>query len=76
MPEFPAIVTTLKAALAAASFAARGDVLPVILISILFNLAHRGAKPAERRCRATPFWSHAGTINDVNYNTKSARDAS
>jgi Na+/H+-dicarboxylate symporter len=46
MSKLLAIVTSLKAILIAASGAfARGDVLPVILISILFNLAQLGAKP-------------------------------
>jgi hypothetical protein len=41
-----AIAATLKASLFAASVAlARGDMLPVILISVLFNLAQLGAKP-------------------------------
>ena len=46
MSKVLAIVTGLKAVLITASFAlARGDMLPVILISILFNLAELGAKP-------------------------------
>ena len=41
-----AIVASLKAILIAASVAlARGDMLSVILISVLFNLAQFGAKP-------------------------------
>ena len=41
-----AIVATLKGILIAASVAfARGDMMPVILISVLFNLAQLGAKP-------------------------------
>ena len=47
MPKLLAIVTSLKAILITASIAlARGDMLPVILISILLNLAELGAKPA------------------------------
>jgi hypothetical protein len=46
MSKLLAIVGTLKASLVAASFAlARGDILPVILLSMLFNLIHVGAKP-------------------------------
>jgi hypothetical protein len=47
MPKLLAILASLKAILIAASLAfARGDMLPVILISILLNLAELGAKPA------------------------------
>jgi hypothetical protein len=46
MSKLLAIVTGLKAIPIAASVAfARGDVLPVILISLVFNLAQLGAKP-------------------------------
>ena len=46
MSKLFAIVASLKAILIAASVAfARGDMLCVILISILFNLAELGAKP-------------------------------
>ena len=46
MSKLLAILAALKAILIAASVAfARGDMLPVILISILFNLAQLGAKP-------------------------------
>jgi Na+/H+-dicarboxylate symporter len=46
MSKLLAILAALKAILFAASVAfARGDMLPVILISILFNLAQLGAKP-------------------------------
>jgi hypothetical protein len=46
MSKLLAIVASLKAILIAASVAfARGDVLPVILISVLFNLVQLGAKP-------------------------------
>jgi hypothetical protein len=46
MSKLLAIVATLKAILIAASVAfARGDMLSVILISVLFNLAELGAKP-------------------------------
>jgi hypothetical protein len=46
MSKFFALLTTLKAILivAAVTFAT-GDRLPVILISLLFNLAEFGAKP-------------------------------
>jgi hypothetical protein len=41
-----AILASLKAILIAASVAvARGDMLPVVLISILLNLTQLGAKP-------------------------------
>ena len=47
MTKSLAIIVGLKAVLIAASAAfARGDMLPVILISVLFNLAQLGAKPA------------------------------
>jgi hypothetical protein len=46
MSKLFAIVASLKAILIAASVAlARGDMLSVILISVLFNLAELGAKP-------------------------------
>ena len=46
MSKLLAILATLKAILIAASVAfARGDMLPVILISILLNLTQLGAKP-------------------------------
>jgi hypothetical protein len=46
MSKLLAILATLKAILIAASVAvARGDILPVILISILLNLAQLGSKP-------------------------------
>jgi hypothetical protein len=44
-----AIAASLKTIVIAASVAlARGDMLSVILISVLFNLAELGAKPADR----------------------------
>ncbi|HTB03596.1 MAG TPA: hypothetical protein VK804_24260 [Bradyrhizobium sp.] len=46
MSKLLAIVVSLKAILIAASFAvARGDMLSVIVISVVFNLAQLGAKP-------------------------------
>jgi hypothetical protein len=46
MSKLFAIAVSAKATLVAASFAlARGEMLPAILISILFNLAQFGAKP-------------------------------
>jgi hypothetical protein len=49
MPKRFAIAVSAKAALVAASFAlARGEMLPAILISILFNLAQFGAKPVDQ----------------------------
>jgi hypothetical protein len=46
MSKLLAIVASLKAILIAASVAfVRGDMLSVILISVLFNLAGLGAKP-------------------------------
>ena len=46
MSKLLAILASLKAILLAASLAfARGDMLPVILISILLNLSQLGAKP-------------------------------
>src|SRR5258705_5085447 len=68
MSKLLAILATLKATLIAASVAfARGDMLPVILISILVNLTQLGAKPiagAARPCsesaapRSQPLTSH------------------
>ena len=50
MSKLLAIAATLKAILFAASIAlARGDMLSVILISALFNLAQLGAKPSSER---------------------------
>ena len=46
MSKLFAIVASLKVTLIAASVAlARGDMVSVILISVLFNLAQLGAKP-------------------------------
>jgi hypothetical protein len=46
MSKLLAMVATLKAILIAACVAfGRGDMLSVILISVLFNLAELGAKP-------------------------------
>jgi hypothetical protein len=46
MAKILAIVTSLKVILIGAAFAfARDDMLPVILISVLFNLVQLGAKP-------------------------------
>jgi Na+/H+-dicarboxylate symporter len=46
MSKLLAMVATLKAILIASCVAfARGDMLSVILISVLFNLAELGAKP-------------------------------
>ena len=46
MSKLLAVVNSLKAVLLAASVAfARGDVLPAILISVLFNLVQLGTKP-------------------------------
>jgi hypothetical protein len=49
MSKLLAVLTTLKAILivVAVTFAS-GDRLPVILISLLFNLTQLGAKPAGR----------------------------
>ena len=50
MSKLLAIAATLKAILIAASFAlARGDMLSIILISAVLNLAHVGAKPSSER---------------------------
>ena len=49
MSKLLAIVASLKAILIAASVAfARGDMLSLILISVLFNLVELGAKPVGR----------------------------
>jgi hypothetical protein len=61
MSKFFAIVASLKAILIAVSVAlARGDILSVILISVLFNLAELG--PSVRRCRAPAWRSRKATI--------------
>jgi hypothetical protein len=63
MSKLLAIAATLKAILIAASFAfARGDMLSVILISVLFNLAELGAKPVGQTCRATAWRFRRATI--------------
>ena len=53
MSKLLAIAASLKATLMVASFAfAQGDMLPVIVISALFNLApHPDAKPVKRAAR-------------------------
>jgi hypothetical protein len=49
MSKLPAIVASLKAIFIATSVAfARGDMLCVILISVLFNPGEFGAKPADQ----------------------------
>jgi hypothetical protein len=49
MSKLLATLASLKAILIAASVAvARGDVLPVILLSVLFNLVQLGAKPVGK----------------------------
>ena len=64
MSKFLAIAATLKAILLAASMAlARGELLPVILISLLFNFAQLGAKPiAQTAPRDTIVVSPRGSI--------------
>lgn len=63
-----AIVATLKGILIAASVAfARGDMMPVILISVLFNLAQLGAKPGGRRWRETPSWCRRAMMRAANF---------
>jgi hypothetical protein len=48
MSKYIAIIASLKAILITASVAvARGDMLPVILISVLFNLAQLGVRPGQ-----------------------------
>jgi hypothetical protein len=48
MSKYIAIIASLKAILITASVAvARGDMLPVILISVLFNLAQLGVRPGS-----------------------------
>ena len=55
MSKLLAILGTLKAILIAASVAfARGDMLPVILISILLNLTQLGAKPIGQAALRDP----------------------
>ena len=60
MSKLLAILATLKAILIAASVAfARGDMLPVILISILLNLTQLGAKPIVQAALRDPVASPA-----------------
>jgi hypothetical protein len=48
MPKLLAILVSLKTILIAACAAvARGDMLPVVLISVLFSLVELGAKPVD-----------------------------
>ena len=55
MSKLLALVGALKAILIAASVAfARGDMLPVILISILLNLTQLGAKPIGQAALRDP----------------------
>ena len=65
MSKLLAIVTSVKAILIAASVAfARGDVLPAILLSILFNLVQLGAKLAGRAERDTIVVSRSHDVRD------------
>ena len=65
MSRLLAIVTSLKAILIAACIAfARGDVLPAILISILFNLVQLGAKPVGEAERDTIVVSRSHDAHD------------
>ena len=59
MSKFLAILATLKITLIAASAAlARGEMLPVILISALFSLVQLGGKPVNEIVRkASPIIS-------------------
>jgi hypothetical protein len=62
-PKLLAIAATLNAILFAASVAfARGDMLPVILISILFNLAQLGAKPVGQPVPRAGIWRQGATM--------------
>jgi hypothetical protein len=68
MSKSLAIAASLKAVLIAASVAfARGDMFCVILISILFNLAGLGAKPAGQ---TPPCDSTVASSSDASLNTK------
>jgi hypothetical protein len=62
MSKLLAIVTSLKVILIGAAFAfARSDMVPVILLSVLFNLVQLGAKPigqAEPRDTSVMSRSH------------------
>ena len=70
MSKLPAVLATLKATLIAASVAfARGDMLLVILISILLNLTQLGAKAigsARPGCEAAEPRSKLQTSNARN----------
>ena len=71
MSKLLALLATLKATLIAASVAfARGDMLPVILISILLNLTQLGAKPiggaARPGCESAEPGSKPLTSNERN----------
>ena len=65
MSKLLTILATLKAILIAASVAfARGDLLPAILISILFNLVQLGAKPVGQAARDTIVASRSHDVRD------------
>jgi hypothetical protein len=65
MLKLLAIAASLKAILIAASVAfARGDVLPAILISVLFNLVQLGAKPVGQAARDTVVVSRSHDVRD------------
>jgi Na+/H+-dicarboxylate symporter len=55
MSKILAVAAFLKATLVASSFAfARGDMLPVIVISALFSLAQLNAKPIDQAVLRDP----------------------
>lgn len=61
MSKLLAILATLKAILIAAGIAfARGDMLPVILISVLLNLTQLGTKPIGQAVPRDPVVSPPG----------------
>jgi len=63
MSKLLAILASLKAILIAASVAfARGDILPVILISILLNLAELGGSRLVTLSRQTSLWCRAALM--------------
>ena len=55
MSKLLAVAASLKAILVASSFAlARGDILPVIVISALFSLTQLNAKPIDQAVLRDP----------------------
>jgi hypothetical protein len=58
MTRFLEVLATLKfTAITASAAFARGEMLPVILITVLFSLVQLGAKPVSHAAQASPIVS-------------------